>query len=155
MDVKVRAFKERDYWQVENLVRQFMNNDPFSPPIITRQVQDLFSPFFLVAYKTDDKEQEILGYIMGGVKFRQKNVGWVLEIFVKEGYRNCGIGDKLLRGLIRRMKKRDIGEIRLTVDPLNDSALKIYNKNGFLKVKCINEHYRKDKKVNLMKKMIS
>jgi ribosomal protein S18 acetylase RimI-like enzyme len=151
MALKVRAFKNEDFWQVEDLVRQFMDNDPFSPPILVRQMQVLFSPFFLVAVDNNIQREEIQGYIMGGIEFENKNVGWVLGLFVKEKFRNKGIGSEMLNTLIITMKNHGICEIKLTVDPQNVLGLKTYHKNGFEETDCMNEYYRKDKKVYLMK----
>jgi ribosomal protein S18 acetylase RimI-like enzyme len=153
-DVVIRDFKEEDYWQVENLVREFMNKDPYSPPIIVRQMQDLFGRFFLVAQNRQNKNHEILGYIMGAIEYDSKT-GWILEIYVKEEFRNNDIGYELLKELIYKLEKASISEIRLTVDPQNISAINVYERNGFQKVDCLNEHYRKEKKVYLMKKTLA
>ena len=149
MSTQVRQFRDEDFWQVENLERLFMDNDPHSPPIIVRQMQNLFGPFFLIAQ--DEESLNIQGYVMGGIEFENKSIGWVLGIFVKEEFRNQEIGSKLISELINRMKKYHVTEIRLTVDPQNFSALKVYHKNGFHDVDCLVEHYRKGKKVYLMK----
>jgi [ribosomal protein S18]-alanine N-acetyltransferase len=156
MNAKIRIFKDEDFWQVENLVRKFMSNDPFSPPIIVRQMQDLFGPFFLVAVSKDssNRKEEIQGYIIGGIKFEQKSVGWVLGIYVKEEYRDLGIGDDLLHTLIPKLKSAGVSEIWLTVDPQNVSAIKIYRKNGFHEEKSKYEHYRRDKTVLFMRNVI-
>jgi ribosomal protein S18 acetylase RimI-like enzyme len=156
MNVNIRVFKDEDFWQVENLVRKFMNDDPFSPPIIVRQMQDLFSPFFLVAVSkgSSNQHEEIQGYIIGAVKCDQKNVGWVLGIYVKEEYRDNGIGYALLHELLVKLKNEDVSEIWLTVDPNNTSAIKIYRKNGFHEEKSKHEHYRRDKTVYFMRKVI-
>lgn len=151
MVVKIRVFNDNDYWQIETLVRSFMDNDPFSPPIIVRQMQDLFGDFFLIAYDPDISNSEILGYIMGGVIFNNSNIGWILEIYVKEGFRNKGIGNDLVHTMIKKLRSAGVKEIRLTVDPKNTSALKTYLRNGFVIEAVINEHYRKGKKVYLMK----
>lgn len=153
MTVKIRVFKDEDFWQVENLVRQFMNNDPFSPPIIVRQMQALFGQFFLVASDSSSPREEILGYVMGGIEYSNKNLGWVLEIFVKESSRNRNIGHNLIHELTLKFKEAGVSEIRLTVDPLNAAGLKIYHKNGFRQIDCLTEHYRKGKKVYLMKSL--
>jgi ribosomal protein S18 acetylase RimI-like enzyme len=154
MNVKIRSFRDEDFWQVENLVRQFMNDDPFSPPVIVRQIQDLFGDFLLVAYDPDNSNTEILGYVMGGIAFRDKQIGWILEIYVREEFRSRGIGYDLLHALILKLQKAGAKEIMLTVDIKNPSAMDIYKRNGFLIDKCINEHYRKGKKVYLMRKKL-
>lgn len=152
--INIREFQENDYWEVENLVRKFMNNDPFSPPIIVRQMQSLFTPFFLIAEDDEKEHKNVLGYIMGGIEYNKRSIGWILEIFVEEESRNHGIGNKLIKSLINQMNINNVEEIRLTVDPLNHSALTIYYMNGFVKEDCLSEFYRKEKRVLLLKRII-
>lgn len=150
----VRRFGDEDFWQVEDLVRQFMNNDPFSPPIIVRQMQHLFHPFFLVAHEKDRRDGEIHGYVMGGVSFQNLKKGWILGVFVRKDNRNRGVGSELIKEMIHQMEQSGITKIYLTVDEQNEHALKMYDKTGFEKIGCLWEHYRKDRNVLLMRKCI-
>jgi ribosomal protein S18 acetylase RimI-like enzyme len=154
LTTRIRLFHDKDYWLVEDLVRKFMNNDPYSPPNIVRQMQSLFGSLFFVAFDDDSKDEEILGYIMGGIELDNEKKGWILEIFVKEEHRNQGIGYHLVEALVRQMEKKEIVEIFLTTDTKNFSALQIYKKNGFEIVSCLDEYYRKGKEVYLMKCLV-
>lgn len=152
----IRQYQDDDYWPLENLTRSFLMNDPYSPPLIVRYMQTLFGSFFYVAYDINaNNEEEICGYIMGGIEYENKKKGWILCIFVREEYRNRGIGSLLVETEIQQMRKKGICEVFLTVDSHDPSAIRIYQKNGFKKISQQYEHYRKGKTVDLMKYLIN
>lgn len=51
---------------------------------------------------------------------------------VHENYRNKGIGQELIKWAIDRAKKRGAHVVQLTTDKKRDSALKFYEKLGFI-----------------------
>jgi ribosomal protein S18 acetylase RimI-like enzyme len=51
-------------------------------------------------------------------------------MYIKNGYRGQGIGNALLNAVITHAKNRVI-QLHLTVVTTNQTALKLYQKNGF------------------------
>lgn len=56
----------------------------------------------------------------------------ISSIVINKNYRRRGLGKKILNEIIVKMKKRGIINIYLTVSPLNNDALLLYIKNGFV-----------------------
>ena len=56
--------------------------------------------------------------------------GVVFSMYIKNGYRGQGIGNALLNAVITHAKNRVI-QLHLTVVTTNQTALKLYQKNGF------------------------
>lgn len=77
-------------------------------------------------------EDEILGYIMLAKSFSTefgKSCIWLEDIYVKDGYRGKGLGEKLMNFVIDKYAKNSI--IRLEVEEENERALNLYKKSGF------------------------
>lgn len=58
-------------------------------------------------------------------------VALIEEVIVKEGFRNKGIGEKLIRWAMAKSKERGACLIQLTSNKKRTSALGFYNKLGF------------------------
>lgn len=56
--------------------------------------------------------------------------GVVFSMYIKPEYRSLGIGDALLKAVIAHAKKV-VMQLHLTVVTTNQSALRLYEKNGF------------------------
>ena len=65
----------------------------------------------------------------------------IIDIFVKEVYRNKGIGSSLLQELINISKNYNYSEITLEVNVHNLPAQKLYNKFHFEKVGIRKKYY--------------
>lgn len=77
-------------------------------------------------------EDEILGYIMLAKSFSTefgKSCIWLEDIYVKDGYRGKGLGEKLMNFVIDKYSASSI--IRLEVEEENERALNLYKKSGF------------------------
>lgn len=56
--------------------------------------------------------------------------GVIFSMYIQNGYRGLGIGDALLKAVITHAKNR-VMQLHLTVVTTNQTALKLYQKNGF------------------------
>lgn len=66
----------------------------------------------------------------------------IVNVFVKEEYRNKGIGNSLLKKLIDIAIKENKKNITLEVSVENKVAIKLYEKNGFKKVAIRKGYYK-------------
>ncbi len=74
-------------------------------------------------------EKKLVGFIWGYKKKEKPNVLHINYFYINEKYRKHGIGKKLLDA-IESMNK-DIDELELLVDKINESAIRFYIIKGF------------------------
>lgn len=67
----------------------------------------------------------------------------VHKVFVKASYRGQGVGTSLFELLLRETDRINV-DCFLTVDPINQSALKLYTKWGFTEKKFVQGYYRQN-----------
>jgi len=87
---------------------------------------------FLVA----EYENKIIGYVIGKMEerppiFKEKDIGFVMAMYVKEKFRRQGIAKMFLDKLLSWFKKNKITNIELHVHPKNDPGIKAWEKSGF------------------------
>ena len=82
-----------------------------------------------------ENEYLIIGYCLISKTYSQEVSGMVLlieELYIKNEYRNAGIGTTVLNFL--KEKYKDYRRLRLEVEKNNLRALKLYKKIGFYKL---------------------
>ncbi len=75
-----------------------------------------------------------VGIIRYDYETHQKNghVANIYSVYVNKKYRNQGIGNQLMSSVIKKIReKRGIRKVKLTVNPAQESAVKLYQKHGF------------------------
>ena len=70
-------------------------------------------------------------------KLRDVRHTGVLGIVVRDGYRDLGIGERLVTEVLRESEKMDVWLVELTVFASNGRALHLYEKLGFKRVGVI------------------
>ncbi len=103
---------------------------------------------FWVAERAD----KIAGYIVACGKGKSVNLD---SLAVARKYRNLGIGSRMLRMVVRRLKNKGIKRISLTVKTSNKKAIYLYKKMGFEIVEMIRNHYRNGCDAYKMEKSLS
>ncbi len=58
----------------------------------------------------------------------------VFGIIVRDGYRNVGIGERLMREVLEQSRRQGVWLVELTLFATNDRAAQLYEKLGFVKV---------------------
>ena len=84
------------------------------------------------------KKDKIIGFLLYSLIYDRIEIEQ-FEVITKE--RGKGIGDKLLKYLIEKYKKRDIKNITLEVKEDNIAAINLYKKYGFKKVSTREKYY--------------
>ncbi|MDD4662070.1 MAG: GNAT family N-acetyltransferase [Candidatus Pacebacteria bacterium] len=75
---------------------------------------------YLLAFKIDRLEM-----------FEVKEVGFIADIFIEEGKRRMGVGEKLLKKCYNWFKEKNINFVEINVQILNKEAISFWNKKGF------------------------
>jgi len=76
----------------------------------------------------------IVGIVLAVMNPRKKikHVATLNSMYVKEGYRNKGIGKDLIETAIRYLENEDVEIINLSVSEDNESAISLYKRLGFI-----------------------
>ena len=90
------------------------------------------------------KEDKIIGYIYYSDIYDRAEIN---QFEIEESTRNCGKGNLLLKEFLKRVQK----DVTLEVKEDNLVAIRLYEKNGFIK-KAIRKNYYKDKDGILMER---
>lgn len=93
---------------------------------------------FLMAY--DEESKEMVGYIGMYTTFSDADI---TNIAVIPEYRGRGIGSRLLESIFGKAREKYITNIRLEVRESNKSAIKLYEKKGFVKIGIRKDFYEK------------
>ena len=105
-------------------------DSPF-PRMVVRQYLDLFFALSLVARRPGGID--LMGYSITGVS--AGGVGWLLSIGTLPEFRGKGIASSLLRNTRERLVERRVAEWRLTLDPENYPARRVFGENGFMELR--------------------
>ncbi len=79
-------------------------------------------------------EGKIVGYAIGRITSHpalRGRIGKITDIFVLENYRRIGIGNALVKELLKWFKKKNVKNIILSVATANKTGLKFWKKQGF------------------------
>ena len=91
-------------------------------------INEIESPF--IKYFCYEENNEIIGYFCIDIIYEKIEL---INIFVKNEFRNRRIGSNMLKYLIDFARKSDIYNITLEVNEENLYAIKLYENNGFIK----------------------
>lgn len=83
-----------------------------------------------------DTGGEIVGYCIGRIEpskpfITPERIGKISDAFVKDVYRNCGIGRQMIYSLFNWFKGRGISQIELSVDSRNEAGVRAWETMGF------------------------
>lgn len=115
-----------------------IENQVFSQPWSERSVRESLTAgtLFLVAYK----DKKAVGYVgMSAIA----GEGYITNVAVLPQYRRQGIGEKLIKALIKSGEEKKLEFISLEVRVSNNNAISLYNKMGFEEVGLRKRFYTK------------
>ena len=79
-------------------------------------------------------KDKLIGMIVHvqGNKIKAKHIANIYGVYVTEQYRGQGVGSKLIDSALEEIQKsKDVVKIKLTVNPEQKAAVKLYQNNGF------------------------
>ncbi len=89
------------------------------------------------------KEEEVVG-VGEFIRDYDGDEVFLYGFAIKKNYRRMGNGERLLRKCIEKFKEDNIKKVSLSVDLKNESAIKLYEKLGFINKKLLKDEYGKD-----------
>ena len=84
-------------------------------------------------------DQEVSGFAIQNISLNESHL---LNIGIKEMFRNRGIGQELLEQIVHASKSMGCKKIFLEVRVSNNQAIGLYNKTGFKQVSVKRNYYR-------------
>ncbi len=116
---------------------------PMDPTLIQDQKISYYSiKDYIIANDTEvivaEVDGEIVGSGYGQIRdrkkfFKQKQLGYIGFMYVKEEFRGKGVSQKIIQYLYEWFASKGLEEIRLTVYDDNPRAIRAYEKAGFTK----------------------
>lgn len=89
----------------------------------------------------DDKPVGIVVYIFNG-RLKTRHVSDIYGMYVAREYRNQGTGSKLISAAINLIKEnKNILKIKLSVNPAQKPAVRLYEKFGFVSIGTARKEY--------------
>jgi ribosomal protein S18 acetylase RimI-like enzyme len=93
-------------------------------------------------------DKHMVGFIAGDVR-RLEGVAWIATVGVLPEFRGRGIGSALLGACEERIR---VGRIRLCVRVSNDTAIRLYEQRGYLRVGEWSRYYQDGESALVMEK---
>lgn len=129
----IRPVIEKDMLTVYELIceleeKQFNIND--FEAIFIRNINDKNVYYYLAEHETG----KVLGFISGHIQYllhHCNKVAEIQELFVKEEYRNCGIGLKLIQHLETNIQILNCDSFEVTAQNKRVQTHEFYKKVGF------------------------
>lgn len=134
MDVNVRVMTKEDINGVAPIEAASFS-EPWSPDGFESSL-NREDTIFLVA----EVQDHIVGYVGFYWCFEDADI---TNVAVDSNYRRCGIGDMLITEMIEICREKRIERIGLEVRESNQSAIRLYEKHGFVNVGVRKNFYRK------------
>lgn len=136
--MKIEVLKELDLPLLQHLVQLEMEAFGIGGLNAWHLVPLIRHGRVFIAYERN----EAVGLIQFLRDWENTHKAYLMGVSIAEKMRGQGLGTLLVRDTIERLKKENISEIELTVDPENQAAIKVYKeKLGFVTIdKRINEY---------------
>jgi ribosomal-protein-alanine N-acetyltransferase len=131
--IRVERYRESHFDQVFAIESQSFGTDSYNREFFQRLCEDNWE-FTFVATRRD----KVVGYIMGE---HQPNSGEVVSLAVDRQYQGRGLGKKLLRRLLKRLRDEATPVVFLMVRVDNPVASKLYRDCGFQLVRRVPNYY--------------
>ncbi|MCJ1240482.1 N-alpha-acetyltransferase mak3 [Varicellaria rhodocarpa] len=137
--VQYHSSKESTYLTA---IRQLISKDLSEPYSIYVYRYFLYQWGDLCFMALDDQEN-LLGVVVSKLEPHRGGPlrGYIAMLAVREEHRGKGIATKLVRMAIDAMIERDADEIALETEVTNAPAMKLYERLGFLRSKCLHRYY--------------
>ena len=112
-------------------------SDPWSVKSIAYELTKPLSSWFVA-----EEEGRVIGYIGSQAVMDEADI---MNVAVDPAYRRMGVAQGLIDTLIEELKRKDVVCLFLEVRASNESAINLYDKNGFLQVGRRKNYYHNPK----------
>ncbi len=148
MSGAIRSYRDEDFAAVAAL-EESGHHEPCRSAVFVRQIGEVCKETFLVAVPDDG---EPVGYTIGAGVQHDFYEAWILRMGVREDQRRKGIGSALLEAVTDALQARHARTIRLTVSPENQPAIRLYERQGFVREKIVAAYFGPGEDRIIMKK---
>ena len=147
MNIKIDRMNLDDLKSIKDIL-SLEFDDFWNYNILKDELESKNSKYIVV--KDIKSNDEIVGF--AGIKIFIDEAD-IMNIVVKKGYRNKGIGSLLLENLLLLCNKSNLKSLSLEVNEKNIPAINLYKKFGFKNI-SIRKNYYKDENGIIMKKVL-
>lgn len=133
MQIKIRKVTINDLHNLTELLKSKELGEGYSTEYYLRLIRDIEKSVFLVA----EYKREIVGLVFGEYS-KEEDWAELIGVSVKRGYRNQGIGFKLIKKFEEIIKSKRIGSIEIlcNVNTLAKCIQKLGYKKGETYIQC-------------------
>lgn len=124
--LQIRAVAESELPELVRLDTEAFPAGPY-PSFVLRQFFDAYGDHLLVL----DDGADLLGYVFATAP-NNHDVSWILSLAITPGLQGKGQGRRLMEAILDRLRSEDVKEVKLTVEPGNDTAVLLYRSLGFV-----------------------
>jgi len=135
MKINIREAEKSDIPLILDLIYELAVYERLEHQV-TRDENQLYKALFVeksasaILLSYDNKIVGFALYFYNFSTFLLKKGLYLEDVFIKEPYRNLGIGKEVFRYLINKAKKTDCGRIEWSCLDWNENSLKFYEKIG-------------------------
>lgn len=122
----LRRAQETDLPELRRLDQEIFQEVAY-PGFLLRQLYDMYTEYFVVL---DDGEGRLRGYVLAGTTVLGRD-SWILGLCVTRDRRGRGLGRELMEEILRLLLRDGVERVRLTVEPANRAAVRLYRSLGF------------------------
>ena len=137
MEIKIETGSIRLLDKLAEIEAECFDQEAFTK----RQIAYLLSDYNTIALIAK-ANSNIAGFIIAQVEIDSgQPYGHIVTINVAPSFRRNGIGSKMLNEVEEILRQKGITECRLEVREDNSAALKLYQKNRYLKIGRLEKYY--------------
>jgi ribosomal-protein-alanine N-acetyltransferase len=134
---KIETAQVKQIGRLYEIEKESFMREAFTKQQIARLLTD-YNSISLVAKEGD----RIIGFIIGHVDFEANIlVGHILTLDVSTASRNRGIGAQLLQEIETLFKEKGVQICKLEAREDNSTALRLYEKLGYKKIRKLEKYY--------------
>lgn len=148
MNITIRPYRDEDFLAVAALEESGLH-EPYRSAVFVRQMGEVCKETFFVAVPDGG---EPVGYTVGATVQHDFSEAWILRMGVREDQRRKGIGSSLLKSVTGALQAQHARTIWLSVSPENLPAIRLYEREGFIREKVIPAYFGEGEARIIMRK---
>ena len=136
MNIKLIKADQNDIPVITSMMQEFyrLYDYSFNQRAVTNAIKELMKSKSQGIIWLIEQEGKVAGYLILTIGFSLEYYGrdaFIDEFFIKENFRNKGIGNYVLKAVDKEARKFDLKALHLEVERSNQAGKKLYLKNGF------------------------